>query len=82
MDIKDRIISIMRSSFSNNEIDENSNSDNTDNWESINFLLLIVNLENDFKVKFKPEEIAELNSFKSINDSILKKLNKTFTLND
>jgi len=74
MDIKDRIISIMRSSFSNNEIDENSNSDNTDNWESINFLLLIVNLENDFKVKFEPDEIAELNSFKSINDSILKKV--------
>ena len=72
----------MQSSFSNNEIDENSNSDNTDNWDSINFLLLIVKLENDFKVKFQPDEIAELNSFKSINDSILKKLNKNFTLND
>jgi len=74
MDIKDRILAIMKSSFSNNEIDENSNNDNTDNWDSINFLLLIVKLENEFEIKFQPDEIAEIDSFKSIHDSISKKI--------
>ena len=74
MDIKNRILDIMKSSFSNNEIGENSNNDNTDNWDSINFLLLIVKLENEFKIKFHPDEIAEINSFKTIQDSILKKI--------
>ena len=74
MDIKNRILDIMKSSFSNNEIGENSNNDNTDNWDSINFFLLIVKLENEFKIKFHPDEIAEINSFKTIHDSILKKI--------
>lgn len=73
MDIKNRILDIMKSTFSNNEIQENSNSDNTDNWDSINFLLLIVKLENEFKIKFHPDEIAEINSFNTIYDLILKK---------
>ena len=73
MDIKNRILAIMKSSFSNNDIDENSNNDNTENWDSINFLLLIVKLENEFEIKFHPDEIAEIDSFKSIHDSILKK---------
>ena len=75
MDIKNQILTIMKSSFSNTKIDENSNSDNTDNWDSINFLLLIVKLENDFNIKFQPEEIAEIDSFNSIHDSIINKLN-------
>ena len=47
-------------------------------WDSINFLLLIVKLVNEFKIKFHLDEIAEINSFKTIHDSILKKLNKFF----
>ena len=48
MEIKEKIISIMRSSFSDKNIDENSTNDNTDSWESMNFLLLIVNLDFEF----------------------------------
>ena len=74
MDIKNQILNIMRSSFSNTKIDENSNSDNTDNWDSINFLLLIVKLESDFNIKFQPDEIAEIDSFNSIHNSIINKI--------
>ena len=74
MDIKHRILAIMKSSFSNNDIDENSNNDNTENWDSLNFLLLIVKLENEFEIKFQPDEIVEIDSFKSIHDSISKKI--------
>ena len=77
MEIKENIISIMRSSFSDPNINENSTNDNTDSWESMNFLLLIVNLESKFDIEFQPEEIADLNSFKSIYDSILNKSDKS-----
>ena len=33
MDVKDRILAIMKSSFSNDDIDENSNNDNPENWD-------------------------------------------------
>lgn len=77
MKIKEKIISIMRSSFSDQNIDENSTNDNTDSWESMNFLILIVNLESKFDIEFQPEEIADLNSFKSIYNSILNKSDKS-----
>ena len=77
MKIKKKIISIMRSSFSDQNIDENSTYDNTDSWDSMNFLLLVVNLESKFGIEFQPEEIADLNSFKSIFNSILNKSDKS-----
>jgi len=77
MEIKKKIISIMRSSFSDQNIDENSTNDNTDSWDSMNFLLLVVNLESKFGIEFQPEEIADLNSFKSIFNSILNKSDKS-----
>ena len=77
MEIKEKIISIMRSSFSNQNIDENSTNDNTDSWDSMSFLLLVVNLESKFDIEFQPEEIADLNSFKSIYNSILNKSDKS-----
>lgn len=73
MDTKNRILSIMKSTFSNSKIDLNSNIHNTENWDSINFLLLIVRLEDEFSVKFKPDEIAEMNSFTTIHESLRKK---------
>ena len=76
MNIKEKIILIMKSCLSNQNIDENSNNENTDNWDSINFLLLIVKLESEFEIKFQPEEISELNSFRSIETSIIKKTKK------
>ena len=77
MEIKEKIISIMRSSFSDQNIDENSTNDNTDSWDSMSFLLLVVNLESKFGIEFQPEEIADLNSFKSIYNSILNKSDKS-----
>lgn len=73
MDTKNRILSIMKSTFSSSKIDLNSNIHNTENWNSINFLLLIVRLENEFSVKFGPEEIAEMNSFTTIYENLRNK---------
>ena len=74
MNIKNRIIAIMKSSFSDNKIDEKSNSDNTENWDSINFLLLIVKLETEFNIKFQPDEIENMTDYSKIEQYINAKI--------
>ena len=74
MNIKNRIIAIMKSSFSDNKIDEKSNSDNTENWDSINFLLLIVKLESEFNIKFQPDEISEMTDYTKIEKYVKSKI--------
>lgn len=76
MEIKNILIGLMKKSFNNDSIDHNSNNNNTENWDSINFLMLIVNIEEEFNISFKPEELVELNSFELIFKAIkLKKSN-------
>lgn len=70
MEIKNILIGLMKKSFNNDSIDHNSNNNNTENWDSINFLMLIVNIEEEFKISFKPEELVELNSFELIFKAI------------
>ena len=52
-------------------ISENSNVDNTDNWDSLNQMKLIVALEEEFDVEFEDEDILLLDSFQSIKATIL-----------
>ena len=76
MEIKNILIGLMKKSFNNDSIDHNSNNNNTENWDSINFLMLIVNIEEEFKISFNPEELVELNSFELIFKAVkLKKSN-------
>ena len=74
MTIEEKIINIMEESFDTENINENSTNENTENWESINFLILIVNLEKEFKISFEPEELVDLNSFLKIKSVINAKL--------
>jgi acyl carrier protein len=74
MTIEEKIINIMEESFDTENINENSTNENTENWESITFLILIVNLEKEFKISFEPEELVDLNSFLKIKSVINAKL--------
>ena len=74
MTIEEKIINIMEESFDTENINENSTNENTENWGSINFLILIVNLEKEFKISFEPEELVDLNSFLKIKSVINAKL--------
>ena len=39
------------------EIDENSNSDNVNGWDSLNHIYLVVAIEEAFNIKFTAEDI-------------------------
>ena len=71
--MKDKVKEIMINLF---ELDNSTNDDisqsNTDKWDSLNHLNLIVEIEDEFNISFTPEEIASMLSL----DDIVKKLKK------
>ena len=49
---------------------------NLEKWESLQHLILIVNIESEFGVSFEPEEIVEMTSLGLIVKYLNQKLNK------
>lgn len=57
------------------DVDENSTSDNTDCWDSLSHISLIVSIESEFDVKFTMSEIAQMTSFNKIYELLGEKAN-------
>ena len=70
LEIKDIIEKILKV-----PVDENSNRQNIDVWDSFSHLDILVEIEKKYKIEFEPEELAEINSFqdiiKIVNDKIM-----------
>ena len=47
---------------------------NFEKWESLQHLILIVNIESEFGISFEPEEIVEMTSLDLIDKYLKKKL--------
>ncbi len=72
--MKDKVKEIMINLFElDNSINDDISQSNTDKWDSLNHLNLIVEIEDEFNVSFTPEEIASMLSL----DDIVKQLKKT-----
>ena len=54
-----------------NSINMSTSQKNLENWDSLNHILLIVEIERKFNIKFKVGEIGELNSVKKIFEKVL-----------
>ena len=59
-----------------NSINMNTSQENLENWDSLNHILLIVEIEKKFDIKFKVGEISELNSVKKIFERVLYYISK------
>lgn len=59
------------------EINDNSTPDNTDNWDSLHHLSLIVAIEEEFNVEFTMNEISKIKSVEQIMNILGGKLNDT-----
>ena len=68
-EIKNRVIEVMSRVFNVNKEDINIDfmKENFETWDSIGHLQLIMNLESDFKIKFRMEEI---NNIQGVKDCI------------
>jgi acyl carrier protein len=58
----------------NEVISDETNSDDVKNWDSLNHIILISAIENEFKIKFPLGEMADLKSIGDIIDSCTIKL--------
>ena len=64
--MEDKILKIMKSVFQTDDIDKTSSQQNSEKWDSMNHLNLVVELEMEFGVSFEPEEIAKMRSFEEV----------------
>lgn len=66
--MKDKIKMIMADIFGISVVDlpENPSIDSVLQWDSLNHLRLMIELENSFNVSLEPEEMAELISLSAI----------------
>ena len=53
-------------------ITEETSPDNVETWDSFNGLMMVSELETEFKVKFTMEEITAVKCVKDIKDSLKK----------
>jgi|TARA_B100001093_G_scaffold496602_1_gene542496 acyl carrier protein len=58
----------------NEVISNETNTDDVKNWDSLNHIILINAIENEFKIKFPLGEMADLRSIGDIIDSCIIKL--------
>ena len=62
----DKIIEIISRVLENDDVNINSTMLNTDNWDSLNHMNIIVELQDELDVHFLPKDIAKLTSINSI----------------
>lgn len=68
--MEDKIIEILKNVLETENVNIDSNQDNTENWDSLHQLSLVVELEDVFGVTLEPEEIAEMKSVAEIKKII------------
>ena len=72
----DQLQDIFRSAFSSDvSINSETAKDNLPEWDSINHLNLIVEVEDRLNIQFTPEEIEAMKSVEILRDLIQKKSN-------
>ena len=54
------------------EINDEASPSSIDSWDSFNGLMLVVELEKNFNVKFTTEEVTSITKFKDIKDTLAK----------
>ena len=57
------------------KINKDSSSDTIKNWDSLQNINLVIAVENKFKIKFKIEEIEDLNKIEDFSILVEKKIN-------
>ena len=74
--MKNEIKKVMASVFlvDENEISDDISQSNFEKWESLQHLMLIVEIESEFGVSFEPEEIVEMTSLELIEKYLGQKL--------
>lgn len=76
--IENRIKMVISSVLNTNvtTINEDSNSKNTDGWDSLNQMNIVFSLEEEFGIRFTQDEVFKLDNYKELKTSIISKMEK------
>ncbi len=66
MNLKDKVLEIMRKTFEMDEVSTDASQKNCENWDSLHHLMLASELEDAFDIDLEPEEIAEMTDFSKV----------------
>lgn len=64
--MEEQLLAILKRVFKLESIDNTISQESCPQWDSMNHLILVVEIEIEFGCTFSPEEIAEMKSFASI----------------
>lgn len=64
--MEEKVIEIIKSVCETENVNAQSTQSNTENWDSLHQLSLVVELEDAFGVTLEPEEIAEMTNVEAI----------------
>ncbi len=64
--IEKKVISIISNSLNNKNINLDSNQENTDGWDSLAYLGILSEIEEEFKIQISEKNINNFNSVKNI----------------
>jgi acyl carrier protein len=75
-DVFERLTGIFRKVFSDEslEINDELTANDVDGWDSLTHMLLITEVENSFKVKFRLKDLNKMRNVGDLADIILSKL--------
>lgn len=71
---KDRILDVFRRAFELPTVSESISQKNSDKWDSLNHINLVVEIETEFDIMLEPEDISEMNDFESVLRIVERKL--------
>tara|TARA_Y100001958_G_C21234723_1_gene560914 strand:+ start:2166 stop:2390 length:225 start_codon:yes stop_codon:yes gene_type:complete len=74
MNIKKRIIKILKSTLNEENIDETISQKNSSKWDSLKHLTIIVEIETEFDIEFEPDEIENMTDYSKIEQYINAKI--------
>lgn len=77
-ELDERLTDLMATLFDvdKGEIDESTNIDSLEGWDSVNHMHLVVALEEEFGIEFQDEEAVELISYELIRSHLQEKIGK------
>lgn len=70
-----KILSILKTVFEEDSIDETCSQVTCEQWDSLNHLNLVVELESEFGISLEPEEIAAMVDYSKIIQVVKSKYN-------
>ena len=75
-EIIDKLYKVFRTVFeiTNDSLNINTDQKSIEKWDSLNHILLIVELESEFEIKFNSGELAELDNMSALYNKIKERL--------